>query len=208
MIVADYTNQLTTRFALEMDLVEDEVEFIDRHKKSVFQQFENNRKRQSNKYSELNIYNIDQTLHYYIFLQRSLFGLGSLELAEKLYYFLRKTYCIDIHPSRLLPEYFLLVHPIGTVIGNASFADFLVVYQNVTVGGSPKLEYPTIGQACVLYGGSKIIGRSVLGDNVTVGAGVIINNEQVPDNTILYIDHNNLRQVKHNTHSNKARFFT
>lgn len=65
MIVADYTNQLTTRFALEMDLVEDEVEFIDRHKKSVFQQFENNRKRQSNKYSELNIYNIDQTLHYY-----------------------------------------------------------------------------------------------------------------------------------------------
>lgn len=127
MIFTDYSNQLTTRFALEMNLVEDEFRFIDLHADSVFQQFENNQMRQSNKYSELNIYNVDQTLHYYIFLQRSLFGLGSLELAEKLYYFLRKTYCIDIHPSRLLPEYFLLVHPIGTVIGNASFGDFCCI---------------------------------------------------------------------------------
>lgn len=32
-----------------------------------------------------------------------------------------------------LPEIFLFAHPVGSIIGNASYSDGLVVFQNVTI---------------------------------------------------------------------------
>ena len=64
-----------------------------------------------------------------------------------------------------LPEIFLLVHPVGTVIGNANYSNFLVIYQNVTINtgvvdenGDPT---PRIGKGVFLSSGAKIIGNKI-----------------------------------------------
>jgi serine O-acetyltransferase len=166
-----------------------------------------NHRAQNNKYVNINKFNVDQCIHYFIFLQKALLEAGALHLAEKVYFYTRVNFCVDIFPTRRLPEKFLLVHPLGAILGDASYGNFLVVYQNVTVGGNPKLEYPSIRGGCVLYAGSKIIGRSTIGENVIIGAGVVINNESIPANTTVFLDWENRRCSKNNNQDNIKRYF-
>ena len=169
--------------------------------------FSENHYKQKNKYKEISHWNVDQCVHFTIFLQSLAHKAGSHLLSEKIYYFLRTSFCVDVFPTRSLPRRFLLVHPVGSILGNAQFNDYLVVYQNVTVGGSPRLEYPVIGEATVLYAGCKVLGNSRIGKNVIIGAGVTINNEKIPDNTVCYIGDDNVRQFKKNNRSNKESYF-
>ena len=111
----------------------------------AFGAFLENHQAANNKYVKINKFNVDQCIHYYIFLQKALLEVGALDLAEKVYFYTRVNFCVDIFPTRRMPDKFLLVHPLGAILGDASYGNYLVVYQNVTVGGNPKLEYPSIG---------------------------------------------------------------
>lgn len=74
-----------------------------------------------------------------------------------------------------------LPHPNSIVIGEGvNIGDNCVIYQNVTIGakkrGAWKEEnaYPQIGNNCVLYAGSVIIGPIRVGDNTSVGANAVL----------------------------------
>ena len=80
----------------------------------------------------------------------------------------------------LLPDIFFLDHPVGTVLGNAKYSDFLVVTQNVTVetnydeiGNSA----PYLGKGLFLSAGAKIIGNKPVGDRVSLGVDTVVFNK-------------------------------
>lgn len=82
-----------------------------------------------------------------------------------------------------LPNIFFVSHPVGTVLGNARYSDYMVVLQNVTVntGG-------ILGKGLFLSAGAKIIGDKAIGDRVSVGVNVTIYNQEIPNDRVVYND--------------------
>lgn len=105
----------------------------------------------------------------------------NIDLAVKLSYLNRLMHGLDLFYSVEMPDVFLLVHPVGTVIGRAQFNNYLVVYQNCTIGAT-KHGYPSFGEGVVLCSGASVLGGSVIGDNVIVGANTLILNQGVDSN--------------------------
>tara|TARA_Y100000589_G_C26879555_1_gene517425 strand:- start:353 stop:712 length:360 start_codon:yes stop_codon:yes gene_type:complete len=92
---------------------------------------------------------------------------------------------IDMFYSLKLPNIFLLVHPIGTILGNAEYEDYFVCYQGCTIG-SDGTGYPVFKGPAVVYSNSSIIGKCSIGSNVVVGARSILINDSVKnDKTVV-----------------------
>lgn len=127
-------------------------------------------------------------------------------LPEILSYWNRVTHSIDLFYNVEMPEVFLLVHPLGTVLGKAKYSDFLVVYQNVTVGAIES-QYPSLGSGVILYTGSKVIGDSHIGANSIVAPGTQIINETVPPDSIVF-GHSPDLLIKANRRSVTERVFS
>ncbi len=87
-----------------------------------------------------------------------------------------------------LPDHFLLIHPIGTILGNANYSDFLVVRQGVTVNTAHDKEgnpAPYLGRGLNFGAHAKIFGNASVGDRVSIGAGAMIYQTEVPDDHVV-----------------------
>jgi serine O-acetyltransferase len=87
---------------------------------------------------------------------------------------------LDAHPSVQLPEVFMLVHPLGTVLGKAKYANYFIAYQGVTVGSTEDGSYPEFSEGTVLFSGTSVIGRSKIGSDVVFGANSFLLKTDVP----------------------------
>jgi serine O-acetyltransferase len=110
---------------------------------------------------------------------------GDARLSTKLYYLNKVLHGLDVYFTAELPEVFLFVHPVATVLGRAQFADGLVVYQGCTVGCLNDGVFPTFTGSAILYANSSVLGRCRVGRNVCVAAGSLIVNTDVPDDTVV-----------------------
>ena len=87
-----------------------------------------------------------------------------------------------------MPEHFVLGHPIGTILGNADYGDYLVVFQGVTVNTETDENgnaAPHLGKGLFLGAHAKIIGRQTVGDRVSVGVGAMLYGQDVPDDHVV-----------------------
>jgi serine O-acetyltransferase len=109
---------------------------------------------------------------------------GDLGLATRLFYLNKILHGLDLFYSVTLPDIFILVHPVGTVLGNARYQDYLVIYQNCTVGAVTK-SYPSFGLGTILYSRSTVLGDCKLGDDVIVAANAMIIDREVPSSTVV-----------------------
>lgn len=150
-----------------------------------------------NKYYERNGFSNCNSVQYCLFLywMAHLIGVSAGErseliaLADQIYYLNKIMNGIDWYWEIDLPEYMLCEHPVGSVLGRASYGEFFFLYQGCTVGGNRKdgiLSYPTIGDYVLLYSNSKILGKSYIGNNVIISADTVIIDQDVPDNTIVF----------------------
>ena len=105
-------------------------------------------------------------------------------IPTKLFSLNKALHGLDLFYSVRMPEVFLLVHPVGTVIGNADYRDYLVVYQNCTIG-SEGGHYPHLGEGVVLNSRVSVIGDCTIGDNVVFGANSFILSTQIPSDSIV-----------------------
>lgn len=93
-----------------------------------------------------------------------------------------------------MPEHFFLGHPIGTILGNAVYHDFLVVSQGVTVNtdkdaaGGPA---PVLGKGLFLGAHAKIIGNQPVGDRVSIGVNAMIYQKSIPDDSVVICGQDN-----------------
>lgn len=104
--------------------------------------------------------------------------------ADRLFCLNRALNAMDLFYGVVMPEIFFISHGVGAVIGNASYGNRLVFFQNVTVGRIGD-QRPAIGENVVLYPGATITGRSEIGSNSVVSAGVLVHDTTVPDNVIV-----------------------
>lgn len=95
--------------------------------------------------------------------------------------------CFFSYKSRL-PDVFVLNHPVGSVIGNAGYSDFLVISQNVTINTGVEESpdpLPRLGKGLCLGPGAKIIGREPIGDRVSIGVDAVVYNQAIPDDQVV-----------------------
>ena len=98
-----------------------------------------------------------------------------------------------------LPDIFLLIHPVGTVIGHkgVTFSDYLVVLQNVTIesveGYGDELY---IGKCCFLGANTRVLRGGHIGDRVSLGANVTVRKPQIDNDCTLYMDNTTGRVEK------------
>lgn len=84
------------------------------------------------------VFKIEHTVQYAIFLylfSNQLYKDGYEKEAGFVYYLNKIMHSVDWFYAIELPEHFCAEHPLGCVLGRASYGDYLFVYQGVTVGG-------------------------------------------------------------------------
>ena len=118
------------------------------------------------------------------YLSNSLWKLGS-PLAARVYYLNKIFNCVDIYHEVELPEAFGLDHPVGAVIGKATYGEFFLFTQNCNVGVN-KNAYPVIGRNVHLFPGSAIVGNCHVGDNCVIAARTYIKDQDIPANSLVF----------------------
>ena len=109
---------------------------------------------------------------------------GDSALPVRLSYLNKMLHGLDLFYSVRMPDIFLLVHPLGTVLGNAEYSDYLVVYQGCTVGAVTSV-YPKFGCGTILYSRVSVLGGCEVGDNVVFAANAQIVDVHVPADTLV-----------------------
>ncbi len=195
-----YPDAMDVRTGL-IKIMPDVVERLDHcfshvHKKYYFEQGE----------AVFNHLNSDHYAMFLYIVSNTAYRQDFTQVAEKAFLLNKALHGIDAFYSITLPDIFLFVHPVGTVLGNANFANFLVVYQNVTVGSDWEGIYPDLGKANVLYSKSSVIGKCSIGDNVCFAANTFVKNMDVPDNSVV-VGSYPANSIKANHRDNKQDFF-
>lgn len=128
----------------------------------------------------------DQYAMWLYFLSNQLHLDGAAPAASKKLFLLNKAlHGCDIFYEIALPSIFLLVHPLGTVLGRASYQDYLLVYQRVGIGSNHDI-YPQLGRHLTLRPGSSVLGQARVGDHCSVAAESLVLDRDLPDHS-LYI---------------------
>lgn len=136
----------------------------------------------------------DQYATYLYFLSNTIWkDFDQKIIADKFMYLNRALHGVYISYKCPLPEHFFLSHPVGTVLGNAEYGDFLVVLQNVTVNtGLNGGKSPKIGNGVFLSAGCSIIGNEDIGDRVSLGAGTLVFQQYIPNDSVVKVKNGSL----------------
>lgn len=117
-------------------------------------------------------------------------------LCDKVYYLNKIMHSVDLFYAIELPDHFGAEHPLGAIMGRAKYGDGFFFYQACTVGGTKDKEgniyYPIIGNNVHMYANSTLLGKCNIGNNVEIGAGAIIKNQDIPNNSIVFGESPNL----------------
>lgn len=92
---------------------------------------------------------------------------------------------IDLFYEIEMPKIFFIGHSVGIVLAKATYGDYLVLYQNSTVGKNHG-DAPVLGTGVVMYPNTAVIGRSRVGDGTVIAQGVSVINRDTPGNCVAY----------------------
>lgn len=123
---------------------------------------------------------------------------GSTAVCKKLFLLNKALHGCDVFYEVELPSVFLLVHPLGTVLGRGRYADFLIAYQRVGIGSNHD-TYPTLGRHLTLHPGSAVLGNATVGDNCTIAAESLLLDRDLPPNSV-YIGNPRDHLIRTQTH--------
>lgn len=112
-------------------------------------------------------------------------GPESTSLADRIYYLNKALNGPDLFHQVEMPAVFFPDHPLGSVLGQASYGEFFSFSQQCTVGNN-KGEYPTIGRNVKLMSGVKILGKCRIGDNVICSANTYIKDRDIPSGSLVF----------------------
>ncbi|MCI6914722.1 MAG: hypothetical protein MR799_04480 [Lachnospiraceae bacterium] len=134
----------------------------------------------------------DQYAHFLYFFANSLWELSENKVVcDKVIYLNRVLNNFFVSYKGKMPDIFFFAHPIGSIIGNADYSNYLVISQGVTINtdhdedGNPA---PKLGKGLFLGAGAKIIGNKQIGDRVSVGVDTLIHQTEIADDKVVYTD--------------------
>lgn len=106
-------------------------------------------------------------------------------LADKLYCLNKALNGLDLFYEVEMPSIFHLDHPVGSVMGRATYGDNFSFTQCCTVGNN-KGSFPIIGKNVQMMSGSKILGKCLIGNDVIVSANAYIKETNIPNNSLVF----------------------
>lgn len=171
----------------------DEEEIVSRFMPEVLEVSEKCFSKQKNKYYKkdnevfFSVYHSGQYCIFLYFLARKIF-LKNPEyrhLADKIYYLNKTLNGLDLYYEVKMPDVFSLDHPVGSVMGRASYGENFSFSQLCTVGNNKGI-FPVIGKNVKMLSGSKILGKCNVGDNVIISANVYIKDTDIPKNSLVF----------------------
>jgi len=143
-----------------------------------------------------NPYHSVQYMIFLYYLSHELYKSRAGDICDKIYYLNKMFHAVDLFYAIDLPASFGAEHPLGTVMGRAKYGNGFFFYQGCTVGGTRDHEgnllYPTIGENVHMFSNSSILGNSHIGNNVDIGAGAIVKNQNVPNDCVVFGESPNL----------------
>jgi serine O-acetyltransferase len=150
--------------------------------------------------------------HYCMFLyfaSKEAYLMDSENYYLKLSLLNKHLFSIDLFGHIEMPDIFLLVHPVGTIIGRAKIENYFVAYQGVTIGGVGKdngIQYPIFGEGTVCYSNSSILGDAVIRKNTIIAANTEIIGGNFNENAMI-LGKYPLIKIKDNTSIATKPFF-
>lgn len=135
---------------------------------------------------QFNHLNGDQYSMFLYFLSNTLYQENIYtSLSEKLFLLNKFLFGVDVFYQISLPDIFLFVHPLGTVIGRGQFENYLVIYQGCSIGANNDI-YPTLGKYVTLHPNSSVLGNCKIGDNCALASNSLIIDKSLEDEHIYY----------------------
>ena len=121
---------------------------------------------------------------------------GPATACSKLFLLNKALHGCDIFYEVELPSIFLVVHPLGTVLGRGHYSDYLVSYQRVGVGSNHDV-YPSFGQHVTLRPGAAVLGAATIGEMCQIATESLVLDREVPAHSV-YIGNPRSAVVKTN----------
>lgn len=138
---------------------------------------------------KFNHLNSSQYCQYLYFLANTIWRAQQDELAigvvTRLFLLNKALNGIDLFYEIALPEVFFIGHSVGIVLAKATYGNFLVLYQNATVGKNRGVA-PVLEDGVILYPNSAIIGRCRIGKNTAISQGTGVINRDTPGDCIVF----------------------
>lgn len=95
------------------------------------------------------------------------------KICDKIFYLNKILHGLDAYYEVKLPDIFLLVHPLGTVLGRGEYSNYFVAYQRCGIG-SNKNKSPSLGEHVTLRPGASVLGNSIIGDYCEIAADSLL----------------------------------
>ena len=149
--------------------------------------FSKNKYYKKNGQPYFNPYHSGQYAVFLYFLSRTIFVKYSYArtLADRVYYLNKALNSVELFYEVDMPKVFFADHPIGSVMGRASYSDQFSFAQNCTVGNNHGV-YPVIGRNVKMASGATILGGCNVGDNVILSAHSYVKDADIPSNSIVF----------------------
>lgn len=120
------------------------------------------------------------------------------ELKHQIHWLLKELCCCEIYFNTEINEGFYIVHGQGTIIGSRNkIGKGFIIHQGCTIGNKKNGggNGNVIGNNVTLYCNSSILGELNIGDNVVIGAHVLVTNH-VEDNKIVFSTKENIHKSR------------
>ena len=137
---------------------------------------------------EFNVLQSSQHCIYLYFLSNTIWTRSGETAAPTRLFLMNKAFNgIDLFYEIAMPPVFYIGHSVGIVLAKATYGNYLVLYQNVTVGRH-KQDIPQLGERVILYPGSAVVGRAVVEDGAVLSQGTRVINRRAPAGQMAFAD--------------------
>ena len=137
---------------------------------------------------EFNVLQSSQHCIYLYYLSNTIWTRSGETAAPTRLFLMNKAFNgIDLFYEIAMPEVFYIGHSVGIVLAKATYGNYLVLYQNATVGRH-KQDIPQLGERVILYPGSAVVGRAVIEDGAVLSQGTRAINQRVPTGQMAFAD--------------------
>jgi serine O-acetyltransferase len=129
----------------------------------------------------------DQYATFLYYLGNSIFRMeGDLSLAAKVYALNKALHTLDAFYELELPDIMGFQHPVGTVLGRATYSNYFFCYQRCTIGLNLDGKAPVLGEGVMLFSNCAIIGDCTVGANTWLSVGTLLMDADVPPDSVVF----------------------
>ncbi|MFZ6692473.1 hypothetical protein ACO0K1_11870 [Undibacterium sp. SXout20W] len=107
------------------------------------------------------------------------------DLHTKLFLLNKALNGIDLFYEIDMPDIFFIGHSVGIVLAKATYGNYLVLYQNSTVGKNHGIA-PVLGEGVIMYPNSAIIGNCNIADGSVISQGVSVINKDTEAHSLVF----------------------